>query len=177
MSPARQPVRPARLARTLLLSTLRCVAVGALALCAGSCTIDTELGVAADFRSATIRVSGADATTVVAVDLVVDFRVGEHAQGGDRRFIVTTAGMFIDMAPVADVRVDDSRTLSPGDSTTVTLTGESRAGAFPAARDQLCSGSPTVQVLIQWSEETVLDPPPMMMFDMEDFTTTSIVCE
>jgi len=150
---------------------------GALALLLTcGCTVDTELGVAADFQSATVRVSGAGDTTVVAVDLVVDFRVGEHAQGGARIFVVSVATLFVDSTPTAEIRVDDSRTLSPGSSTTVTLTGETRPGAHPSARDLLCAGSPTVQVLIQWSEAPTMDPS-MMMIDMADFTTRAIVCE
>jgi hypothetical protein len=146
-------------------------------LVGAGCTVDTELAVDADFRSADISVTGSGATTVVAVDLVVDFRVGEHSPDGDRQFTVTTANLFVDgTTPVAEVRVDDRRTLSPGQSETLTLTGMTPPGAFPSARDLLC-GAGEALVLIQWSEYPTSMPPAMDDFDMESFSTSSITCD
>ena len=124
-------------------------------LIGASCTVDTELGVAADIQGATVTVSpdaggGGD---VVAVEIPVRFRVGEHAEG-DREFVANRVELFVGETAVALINVGFMETLSPGDDVTTTITGETRPGDWPDARGLLCSGDPIVTVLVNWDDRT-----------------------
>ena len=133
----------------------RAALVALAGLLAGSCTVDTELGVAADIQGASVSVSedAAGGGDVVGVEVEVRFRVGEHAEG-DREFVANRLELFVGESPVAQLNVGFMETLSPGDDVTTTITGTSTAGAWPDARAQLCGGDTLVTLLINWDDRT-----------------------
>lgn len=145
-----------------------------------ACTVDTELGVAADIQAVTVTVTGSADTTVVAMALDVEFRVGEHAQGA-REFVVPRAEIFVADMPVAVVNLGRPTgfdgTLSPGERQVVHITGSTLAGAFPGARDALCLGSPSAVALISWSHHAVGEPATMADIDTASAPVSSITCD
>lgn len=149
--------------------------VTALAVLAGACAVDTELGVAAEIQSASITVTGTGDANVVAVSLETRFRVGEHAMG-ERQFVVQRAELFIDDTPAALVNLSYSNTLAPGDDETVTLMGSTSAGAFPNAPMLLCDAS-DVEVVVRWQDIAPGETPTETDFQLAQLTTTNVRCE
>ena len=127
---------------------------------AAGCEVDTELGIAADVTSAQVTVTGAGADSIVGVDLVVHFRVGEHAQGV-RTFIVPQADLFSGTEFLAQITLarppDFDGMLAPGEDETVSIHGETRPGDFAGARDPLCAPQPTITVLLRWRDQTTAE--------------------
>lgn len=145
----------------------------------GASCVDTELSLDMQLRSAAITVQADD---TILVDLVADVRVGKHALSGDN-FIVSRADLIlVSGEPVGQVVLErpegfDGR-LEPGESTTITISGTSPAGAFPDARSLLCSGQ-EVQVSATWqAEEQADDPldPPIMSFGSAILDTDNVNC-
>jgi len=124
-----------------------------------SCTVDTELGLAAQITAAEVHAAGSGASAVVSVDLTADVRVGEHAQG-TRMFIVPRADLLVGDAIVATVNLDRPAgfdgSLDPGVSRTLVLHGATLAGAFDPA--PLCaSPAPAVRVVLHWEDRTAME--------------------
>lgn len=142
-----------------------------VALLAGSCTVDTELGVDAEIQGASVSVTSdaAGGGDVVGAEVRVRFRVGEHADGA-RTFVANRLELFVGETPVAQINVGFSETLSPGEDLTTTVSGESPPGAWPGARDVLCSGAPEVTILIRWDDTTAGE------LGLDDATTTDVSC-
>lgn len=150
------------------------LAIGVVALAVlacSSCTVDTELGVDGELQGSSVAVSAdpGGAGDVIAVDVRVRFRVGEHAEG-DRTFVADRVELFVGETPVAVVNVGFSETLSPGDDVTATISGETTAGAWPDARGLLCSGAPEVTVLVRWDDRTAGE------LGLDQTTTTDVTC-
>lgn len=155
---------------------MRVLLAAALALSVAGCTVDTELGVAAQVRGGAVTVTSDD---VVRAEAVTEFRVGEHA-GGERQFVLGRMELFVEDTPVAQVNPDyppgfDGR-LSPGERQTVTVTGATTPGAFPSARDVLCTAS-TVRILVRWQDVTPGDAPVDSEFGIAEGTTEDVTCE
>ena len=152
------------------------VLVAAAAVLA-SCTVDTELGVAAEIQSAAVTVTGTGDATVVAVSIPTRFRVGEHAEA-TRMFIIQRAELMVGETPVAQMGIDYppgfTGQLAPGDDQTITLTGETPAGAFPEAPGQLCGA--TVRVLVRWQDVTPGASPLPGDFGVTEASTTDVTC-
>ncbi len=145
----------------------------------GSACVDTALGLVVTLRSAEVSL---DAAEVLSVDLVLDVRVGEHALAGDD-FVVPRAGIVVvDGDPVGEINLDrpegfDGR-LEPGESAVVRIAGRSLPGAFPRARELLCSGA-AVEVVVTWTaREQPDDPldPPLMSMGSASLVTTDVRC-
>jgi len=142
--------------------------------------VDTAPGLVVEATSASVRVTGSADGDVVGVDLVLDVRVGKHALAGDD-FILPRASLFVDGAPIADVNLDRPEgfvgRLEPGESTTVSIEGESFPGAFPSARGSLCGAA--IEVVVDWQAETQtddpLDPPISQLGSAT--TTASATCD
>lgn len=153
------------------------VALAALAMLAG-CTVDTELGVAAEIQSAAITVTGTGEATVVAVSIPTRFRVGEHAEG-TRMFIIQRAELMVGETPVAQIGLDYppgfTGQLAPGDDQTITLTGETSPGLFPEASGHLCGGA-MVRVLVRWQDVTPGMSPLPGDFGVTEALTTDVTC-
>jgi len=143
------------------------------ALVAG-CSIDTELGVAAEISSATVTIAGtgADAAASVMVDVV--FRVGDHAQGA-RTFVATRVEILpadrghpvnLDRPPAFD------GTLSPGESESVTYMGTSPAANIDA---DVC-GLSVVTVRLPYAHRDAADPSGFPEMDAAEFETSDINC-
>ncbi len=154
----------------------RAAAVVALAAVAAACTVDTELGIAAQVEGGAVTVTADDA---VQVEARVRFRVGEHAEG-PRQFILQRLELFVGDTPAARVNADYppgfDGTLAPGEDETVTLTGTSSAGAFPAARDLLC-GAGSVRLLVRWQDVTPGDSPVDTEYGLAEGSTGDVTCE
>jgi hypothetical protein len=143
--------------------------------------IDTEPGFAAELERSSVTVERQPDGDVVAVELRVHVRVGRFALDG-RDFELSRAQVRVSGAPVAEVVLgrpaDFDDTLEPGESRTLTIRGESMAGAFPAARDALCSAG-EAEVVVTW--QAVLqtgDPERPMTMELGTFegTTSAIQC-
>lgn len=146
-----------------------------LVLLLASCSVDTELGVGADVRSAQVTITGSGDATVVAVDMMIELHVGEHAMG-ERMFRVQTVDVFYEgMAIAAPINLDRPAgfdgVLAPGETVTVMFHGQSIAGAFPAAASTLCPSMPPVQLLVRWEDLTAME------ISMANTTTTHVVCQ
>lgn len=150
----------------------------AIALC-GACTVDTELGVAAEVQSAAITVTGTGADDVVGVSIPTRFRVGEHAEGR-KMFVIQRAELMVGETPVAQVGIDypDGFTgqLDPGSDQTVTLTGATPPGAFPDARGHLC-GAASVRVLVRWQDVTPGAMPLPGDYGVAEGETSEVTCD
>lgn len=141
---------------------------------AGGCSIDTELGVAAEITSATVTIAGngEDAAASVMIDVV--FRVGEHALGprtfeASRAEIVATDVIHLvnlDRPPAFD------GTLAPGESETVTYMGTSPAQDIDA---DAC-GLSVVTVRLPYAHRDATDPSGFPEMDAALFDTTDITC-
>jgi len=146
------------------------VFVGALI---SGCTVDAELGVAAEVEEASVSASGSGDMVSIGVEMRVRFRVGEHAQG-ERTFIVPKTDLFVDGRIITTINLDrpigfDGR-LAPGESETVTISGQI-VGPLGAEKDAVCAAASGVQLLVRWEDTTA------MQIDQVDFLTTSVVCE
>lgn len=124
-----------------------------------SCTVDTELGLAAEITSANVSAAGSGAMAVITVDLNATVRVGEHAQG-TRMFVVPRVDLLVGDAIVATINLDRpvgfDGSLDPGVSRMLTLHGATLAGAFDPA--PLCATpTPTVRVLLHWEDRTAME--------------------
>ncbi len=141
----------------------------------GGCSVDTELGVAAELQSATVTVAGTGADAAASVMLDVRFRVGEHALG-PRTFVVPRADVRVGETPAATVNLDRppgfDGTLSPGESQEVTLVGTT---TNPDADGVIC-GAPSATVVIQWEHRDAMDPSSMGEFDVAEMDTSDITC-
>ena len=71
------------------------------------------------------------------------------------------------------------RRLEPGEETDVSVMGVSSAGAFPAARDQLCAAGEVTVVLDYQADQQPDDPldPPLMALGNATTTTMSVTCD
>lgn len=156
----------------------RSALLGVAALLGVGC-IDTALSLVVELRSAQVSL---DAEDVLAVDLVLDVRVGEHALAGDD-FVVPRAGIVVSGGdPVAEINLErpegfDGR-LEPGESTVVRISGRSLPGAFPRARELICGGAP-LEVVVTWTaREQPDDPldPPLMSMGSASIVTTDVSC-
>jgi hypothetical protein len=141
----------------------------------GSCSVDTELGVAAEIESATVTVTGTGADAEVSVSMDVTFRVGEHAQGA-RTFQVPRADVYVtDMIP-ATVNLDRPATfdgtLAPGEMETVTLTG---ATPNPDADATLC-GAAAVSVRIYWEHRPAAGGTALPEMDTAEIAEAGVTC-
>jgi hypothetical protein len=140
-----------------------------------SCSVDTELGVAAELRSATVTVAGTGADAAASVMLDVQFRVGAHALG-PRTFVVPRADIRVGDSPAATVNLDRPAgfdgTLSPGETQDVTLVGTTTS---PDADAALC-GASSATVVVQWEHRDAMDPSSMGEFDVAEIATTDITC-
>jgi hypothetical protein len=138
--------------RARILCTLLACAAHGLA----GCTIDTELGLAAEVTGATLVVDRAADRYVARV--TVAFRVGENAQGV-REFVPlrvdAEAGATVATASSFDRPVGFSGVLSPGDSRTVTFVGECLGGCNAAA---LCGAGGSVPIDFFWEDRGVSPP-------------------
>ena len=143
------------------------------------CTIDTELGVAAEIQSAAITVMAVGTDDVISVSIPTRFRVGEHAEGR-KMFVIQRAELMVGETPVAQMGIDypDGFTgqLDPGTDQTVTLTGATPPGAFPDARAQLC-GAASVRVLVRWQDVTPGMTPLPSEFGVTEATTSDVSCD
>lgn len=124
-----------------------------------SCTVDTELGLAAEITAANVQAAGSGATAVISVDITAEIRVGAHAQGS-RMFIVARADVLVGDTVVATVNLDRPAgfdgTLAPGVSRTLSLHGVTLPGAFDPA--PLCtSPAPAVRVVLHWEDRTAME--------------------
>ena len=123
---------------------------------AGGCTVDTELGLAAEVTDAALIVDpGTDRYTA---RVSVAFRVGENARGV-REFVPlrvdAEAGGTIATASSFARPPGFSGALSPGDARTVTFTGECLGGCNAAA---LCAAGGTVPIDFFWEDRGVTPP-------------------
>ncbi len=154
---------------------MRGATVLAVLLLASSCSVDTELGVAAEIQSASVMVTGTGADAVASVMMDVSFRVGAHALG-PRTFIVPRADIRVADAPAASVNLDRPAgfdgTLSPGESQDVVLVGTT---ANPDADATLCSAA-SATVVVQWEHRDASMPSSMGEFDVAMIDTTDITC-
>ncbi len=126
--------------------------VGALT----SCTVDTELGLAADVSEATLVVD--QAADTYQVHVTVNFRVGAHATGV-REFVPVrvdaTAGTIIGTASSFARPPGFTGTLAPGESNTVTFVGDCLADCGTAA---LCAAGGSVPIDFFWEDRGVSPP-------------------
>ena len=115
---------------------------------------------AAELHSASVDVAGDGATSVIAIALDVDFRVGAHAEGV-REFIVPRAELYVAELPVVQINLERplgfDGALAPGEHERVRITGMSARGAFPDARTPLCAPGSQVQVLLRWEDRTRME--------------------
>lgn len=118
------------------------------ALPASACTIDTELGIAAEVNSANVSLN--TSTSELFVEAMVRVRVGEFAEG-ERDFIVPKADVFSGDDFIIDVNLnrpnDFDGTLAPNEDTEFTI-----RGSVPFTGDLEC-GDP-VNIAIRWSDMT-----------------------
>jgi hypothetical protein len=146
-----------------------------LIVLSSSCSVDTELGVAAEIRNASVTVAGTGADAAASVMLDVQFRVGAHALG-PRTFVVPRADIRVGETPAATVNLDIPAgfdgTLSPGETQDVTLVGTT---TNPDADAALCSAS-SATVVIQWEHRDAMDPSTMGEIDVAEIETTNITC-
>jgi len=140
--------------------------VGAACLvgAAGCVEIDREPGFAVSLESASVVITDEGASAVVSVEVGVMVRVGTYALSG-RDFQITRADVFVGTQVVATVNLGapegGEMTLLPGESHTLTLSGESRPGAFPEAEMALCGAADiSAEVLIQY-EATMFEEGPL----------------
>ena len=171
---------PSRIKPTHLRPThigLGWLALGLLNL---SC-VDTELSLAVTVESAEVEVRSDTDGDVAALELSVHVRVGEHALAGDD-FILPNASVFDGDAVVVTVNLmrpaDFMGRLEPGESAMLTIVGESQPGAFPSARDSLCT-SDDLRVLLNWQADAQPDDPldpPIMSVGTAMTTTVSAHC-
>lgn len=132
------------------------VAAACAVLGLGGCTVDTELGIAAEVTSASLVVDRATDRYVARV--TVAFRVGENAQGV-REFVPlrvdAEAGGTVATASSFDRPAGFSGVLSPGDARTVTFVGECLGGCGTAA---LCDAGSAVPIDFFWEDRGVSPP-------------------
>jgi hypothetical protein len=154
--------------------------VGSLALVA-ACEIDTELGVGAEITSASLVVTGADPAVDLTGELVVTFRVGEHAEG-ERGFNVSGADIdvagesagFVTLTRPADF---DGR-LAPGEEASVRLAIDPVPSNPRAdARAKICTAMPSVNFTLIYQHFDASMPTPMGMQDMAMRSTSDVRCE
>jgi hypothetical protein len=131
---------------------LLCAAARALS----SCTVDTELGLAADVSAATLTVNQLAGT--YHAQITVDFRVGAHATGV-REFaplrLDATAGAVIGTASSFTRPPGFSGALAPGESRTVTFTGDCLANCRAT---ELCAAGGSVPIDFFWEDRGVSPP-------------------
>lgn len=151
----------------------------ALTWTVAGCTVDTELGVAAEIQSAAVSVSGTGDTSVVSASVPTRFRVGEHAEGR-RMFVLQRAELTVGGTPAAQMGIDYpagfTGQLDPGDDQTVTLTGSTMPGAFPDAPGLLCGASP-VHVIVRWQDVTPGMMPLLGDYGLAEVETTDVTCD
>ena len=169
---------PTRDASLALRPGLASLASAALTLVVG-CTVDTELGVAAEVQGAAITVTGMGMDDVIGVAIPTRFRVGEHAEGR-KMFVIQRAELVVGETPVAQIGIDypDGFTgqLDPGTDQTVTLTGATPPGDFPDARGHLC-GAASVRVLVRWQDVTPGMTPLPGDFGVAEGETSDVTCD
>lgn len=157
---------------------------GALAaVCAASGCIDTEPGLDVDVRSAAVQVEGSGDATVVGVALETRLHVGKYALAGRDAITIERIELFRGETPVALLNAARpegfDEALEPGQTRTVTITGETEPGSFSDARPELCEGDPTIQVNLLWSARLSTDDPENPFtteMGQSDTTTTDVTC-
>jgi hypothetical protein len=126
---------------------VRALAIAALLL--AGCEIDTELGIAAEITSAVITVPS-DASVSVEVD--VDYRVGEHAEG-ERNFqpqaIEVYAGEELVAQITPELPAGFTPRIAPGAEASVHLTGSDDTVTDPRG---LCGTE--ARILFRWRDAT-----------------------
>jgi len=149
--------------------------VALLCLLLMACSVDTELGVAAEIRTASVTVAGTGPDAAASVIMDVTFRVGAHALG-PRSFAVPTADLRAGDAPAATINLDRPTgfdgTLSPGESQDVVLMGTT---TNPNADAALC-GAASATVLIRWEHRDAMDPSSLPEIDVAELVTSDITC-
>lgn len=129
------------------------LAVLALAGSASGCAdlVDTELGLAAEIAQANVTVAGGIVSTVV----VVEYRVGEHADEA-RTFQPQAIDLYVGDEPIAQLvpsAPDDFvPVVAPGESRTVVLTAGMSGVTAP---ERLCGAD--VTVVFRWLDATALE--------------------
>lgn len=128
----------------------------ALAVVLASCTVDTELGLAAEVSAATLQVDALANTYTVRV--TIDFRVGEHATGV-RQFVPlrvdAQAAETIGTASSFSRPPGFTGALAPGESRTVTFVGECLGDCHAA---ELCAAGGSVPIDFFWEDRGVSPP-------------------
>jgi hypothetical protein len=161
------------------------LALAALAVAAlAACEIDTELGVGAEIMSASLVVSGADPDVTFSGELLVLFRVGEHAQG-ERGFNVSGADVdgadgnagFVGFMRPADF----DGTLAPGEEQMVRLVIDpGPSNSQEDARMKICTpstGAPAATFILTYQHFEASMPMSMGMRDMAMRSTSDVRCE
>lgn len=136
--------------------SLLLLAVALLAAAPAGCTVDTELGLAAEVSAATLLIDPIADTYEVRV--TVDFRVGDNATGV-REFVPlrvdADAAGEIGTASSFSRPVGFTGMLAPGESRSVTFVGECLGGCNALA---LCSAGTTAPIDFFWEDRGVSPP-------------------